>query len=83
VRIRGCRRRPFSLVEFTTEQIADAMDLAGIDPAMIHAFRKTGFIPTTETWELFTPEERQAWESALAEYDAKSARSATAAKGAG
>lgn len=75
--------RPAEMPEFTADEIADAMKLAGIDPARVHAFRKTGFIPTEETWELFTAAERAEWNAAIAEYDRTHAKKKGKTKGAG
>jgi integrase len=47
---------------------ANAMAQAGIDPAKIYAFRRTGLLATTENWERLSPADRQAWEAAVEEY---------------
>ncbi len=54
--------------------MAFAMVRAGIEPAMIHAFRKTGLIVTRENKDNLLPEDLAAWNAALDEYDAKSTR---------
>jgi hypothetical protein len=66
------------LYRFTTAELVEAMRQANVDPALVYAFRKTGFIPTEGTLELFTPEELEEWDAALAEY-----RTHLATKGAG
>jgi hypothetical protein len=54
---------------FTIEQIACAMEKAQIDPAMIYAFRKTGFIPSERNVDLFSDEEMARWDAAIAEFE--------------
>jgi len=55
--------------DFSTDTIADAMVMAQVDPALIYAFRKTGFMPTADTLDLFSEADRQAWEAAIEEYE--------------
>lgn len=66
--------------QFSPEQIAQAMEHAGVDPALIHAFRKTGFMPTEETLDLFSEGEIEEWHDAVTEYRQREA--VTAAGGA-
>ena len=77
----GVRRAASYLYsKFTMAQIAEAMELAGTDPAMIYAFRKTEIMPCEDTIGLFSPEQLAAWDAAIAEYDELHG---VAAKGAG
>lgn len=57
-------------VEFPTDTITEAMELVGIDPALIHAFRATGFLPTEQTLDLFSAEDLAEWNAAIEEFEA-------------
>ena len=50
--------------------IGDAMRAAGLDPALVYAFEKTGFIATKENWTLLDTGRRREWLDAVAEYHA-------------
>ena len=52
-------------------EITRAMNLAGIEPSKVYAYKKTGLLPSAENWELLSEEDRAAWNQALEEYDAK------------
>ena len=52
-------------------EITRAMSLAGIEPAKIYAYRKTGLLASSENWELLSDQDRAAWNQALHEYEAK------------
>ena len=73
-RKRGSRTRQaveYLNTNFSVDQIAEAMELAGIDPARIHAFRKTEIMPCENTLGLFSPEQMAAWDAAIAECEAQ------------
>ena len=48
--------------------IVKAMASAGIDPALIYAFHRTGFIISEENVHLMSPEDLAEWQAALDEY---------------
>ena len=50
-------------------EIAEAMGKAGIEPAKIYAYRKTGLLVTRENWHSMSAADKLAWEQALLEYD--------------
>jgi hypothetical protein len=66
--------------EFSPDEIARAMELAGIEPDKVYAFRKTGLMPCYETQHLFSRAAMAEWDAAIAEYHAAQP---AAAKGAG
>src|SRR6266403_1436297 len=43
---------------------------AKVNPAKIHAVRRTGRIITRDNWRLLSPQDRAAWQAALEEYKA-------------
>jgi hypothetical protein len=47
------------------------MRRAGLDPALIHAFEKTGLLVTEENQHLIPTRDLQAWFAAVAEYRAQ------------
>jgi hypothetical protein len=49
----------------------DAMASAGIDPALIYAFRRTGRIISEFNLHLMSPEDLAEWQAALDEYNEK------------
>ena len=51
-------------------RIVAAMQAAGIEPAKIHAFRRTGLIPTAENAQHLSAQDREDWQLALEEYRA-------------
>jgi len=51
------------------EQMIQAMRNAGIDEGYIYAYRKTGLLITEENVGLFRPEELEAFEEAVREYE--------------
>ncbi|MGA8596505.1 MAG: hypothetical protein WB676_17485 [Bryobacteraceae bacterium] len=57
-------------------EITRAMSLAGIEPAKIYAYKKTGLLASSENWELLSEQDRAAWNQALDEYEAKLVASA-------
>jgi integrase len=48
--------------------ITKAMASAGIDPALIYAFHRTGLIISEENVHLMSPEDLAEWQAALDEY---------------
>jgi hypothetical protein len=50
--------------------IGDAMRAAGLAPAMVYAYERTGFIATEKNWHLMDKSGQQEWLDAIAEYDA-------------
>lgn len=52
----------------TNKAIVEAMERAGIDPAKIYAFKKTGFMPTAEGWENMSPADKAEYKAALLRY---------------
>ena len=60
---------PVPLSEEKYEQVVlEAMSQAGIDPAFIYAFKRTGRIVTEGNKHLLTPEELREWNDAIDEY---------------
>jgi len=57
-------------------EITRAMSLAGIEPAKIFAYKKTGLLASSENWDLLSDQDRAAWNQALDEYEAKLAAGA-------
>jgi hypothetical protein len=53
---------------FVDAQIAGQLQAAGVDPAIVHAFERTGLLVWEYNQDLFTPEQLAAWEQALQEY---------------
>ena len=51
--------------------ITKAMASAGIDPALIYAFHRTGLIISEENVHLMSPEDLAEWQAALDEYKAR------------
>ena len=47
-----------------------AMKKAKVNPAKIHAVRRTGRMVTRENWRFLSPQDRAAWQAALEEYKA-------------
>jgi integrase len=54
--------------------IAAAMERAGVDPAKIHAYRRTGMLVTRENLAQWSSEDLGEWQTALEEYEALAAR---------
>jgi hypothetical protein len=51
-----------------TEEVAEAMEAVGADPAWVHAFRKTGLFATEMNERLIPQADLARWRSAIAEY---------------
>jgi hypothetical protein len=56
------------IAEFGAE-VGDAMRRVGVDPALIYAYEKTGFIATQKNWSLLDAGQRREWLEAIAEYE--------------
>ncbi len=50
---------------FVEGKIAGQLQAAGVDAAIVHAFRQTGLLVWEYNQDLFTPEQLTAWEQAL------------------
>ena len=48
--------------------IVEAMERAGIDPAKIYAFKKTGFMPSEEGWKNMSPADKAEYKAAILRY---------------
>jgi hypothetical protein len=57
--------------QYSTEQIAAAMENARVDPALVYAFRKTGRFVLDSTLDLLTPEEEREFAAAIDEFKAQ------------
>ena len=51
--------------------MVEAMKQAGLDPAVIYAFEKTGLLVTEANQHLITDVDRAKWEAAVLKYRAK------------
>ena len=58
-------------VEHAEHFIVEGMKKAGLDPAIIYAFEKTGLLVTEANEHLISDIDRAAWEAAVLEYRAK------------
>jgi hypothetical protein len=56
--------------EKMTTMMVEAMEAAGIPGHLIYAYRKTGMMMGPENAELWTDEEIDEWNAAMAEYEA-------------
>jgi hypothetical protein len=59
---------PVEQVEF---QMVQAMKVAGLDPAFVYAFEKTGLLVTEQNQHLIPEADLDAWDAAIREYDEK------------
>jgi hypothetical protein len=57
--------------EHLEHRIVEAMKAAGIDPAVIHAYEKTGRIVTEDNLHLLSEADLAEWEAAIEEYETK------------
>jgi hypothetical protein len=60
--------------EHMEHEIGQAMRKAGIDPALIYAFEKTGRLVTEDNQDLLSDAELDEWQAAIEEYEAKHAK---------
>jgi hypothetical protein len=58
-------------VEHAEHFIVEAMKKAGVEPAIIYAFEKTGLLVTEANEHLISDVDRAAWDAAVLEYRAK------------
>jgi hypothetical protein len=58
-------------LEQVEHQLVQAMKRAGLDPAFIHAFEQTGLLVTEDNQHLIAEPDLQAWQAAVAEYQAR------------
>ena len=58
-------------VEHAEHFIVEAMKKAGLDPALIYAFEKTGLMVTEANEHLISDKDRAEWDAAVLEYRAK------------
>jgi hypothetical protein len=58
-------------LEHVEHQIAQAMKKVGVDPAIIHAFEKTGLIVTEANQHLLKGADLEEWNAAIDEFNAK------------
>ena len=55
-------------LEHVEHQIVQAMKAAGLHPALIHAFEKTGLLVSEDNQHLIAEKDLQEWHAAVAEY---------------
>ena len=58
-------------LEHAEHFMVQAMRQAGLHPAMIHAFEKTGLLVTEENQHLLSEKDLAEWEAAIDEYEAR------------
>jgi hypothetical protein len=58
-------------LEHVEHEIVEAMKKAGIDPAIIYAYEKTGRLVTTENQHLLPDTALEEWQAAIEEYQTK------------
>jgi hypothetical protein len=58
-------------LEHVEHQMVQAMKAAGLDPAYVYAFEKTGLLVTEQNQHLITERDLDAWDAAVREYEAK------------
>ena len=54
--------------EAVDQHLLEGMHTAGIHPALIYAYQKTGRIVTQENQTFLSPADIQAWQAAIAEW---------------
>ena len=64
-------------LERVEHEMVQAMKRAGIDPAKIHAFEKTGRIVTEDNQHLLSDADLAEWQAAIEEYQAQHGRGDT------
>ena len=60
--------------EKVTKLMTEAMAAAGLDPALIYAYRQTGLLVTEQAYDSLPAEVREEWDAAIAEYNEKTSR---------
>ncbi len=58
-------------LEHVKHEMVQAMKAAGLDPAYIYAFEKTGLLVTEQNQHLLSDQDLAQWQTALDEYEAK------------
>jgi hypothetical protein len=58
-------------LEHLEHEIVQAMQKAGLDPALVYAFEKTGLIVTEDNQNLISDADLAEWEAAVMEYRAR------------
>ena len=61
-------------MEHLEASLVTSMKQAGLHPAVIYAFEKTGYVVTAENQHLIPDKDLEAWKAAVAEYDRKHSR---------
>jgi hypothetical protein len=61
-------------LEHVEHEMVQAMKAAGLDPAYIYAFEKTGLLVTEQNRHLIPEKDLDDWEAAVREYEAKHGR---------
>jgi hypothetical protein len=61
---------PFD-VKQVSDEIIEAMASVGVDPAIIYAFHRTGFLVTEDNLDFLSPDELAEWQAAIEEYNEK------------
>ena len=62
-------------LEHAEHFLVEGMKKAGLDPAIIYAFEKTGLLVTEANEHLISDRDRAEWEAAILEYQAKQGES--------
>jgi hypothetical protein len=60
--------------EHLEAMMVEDMKAAGLDPAFIYAFEKTGFLVTEQNQHLIPESDLAEWDAAIEEYEGKSAK---------
>jgi hypothetical protein len=58
-------------LEHVEHQMVQAMKAAGLDPAYVYAFEKTGLLVTEQNQHLIPERDLDEWDAAIREYEAK------------
>ena len=58
-------------VKQVSDEIVQAMVSAGVDPSIIYAFHRTGFLVSEDNVNLLSPDELAEWQAAINEYNEK------------
>jgi hypothetical protein len=61
-------------LERLQREVVGGMMRAGLSPALIYAYCRTGLVATEENYSLLSPRDRVAWECAIEEYFQKGVR---------
>jgi hypothetical protein len=67
--------------EHIEHRMVEAMKKAGLDPAFIYAFEKTGLVVTEDNWHLIPENDLDEWDAAIREYEVKHGRARPRQKG--